>query len=170
MDVSVTNEKEIYLTNEEEVNLICHSMGCNFGLILAKERSAKINSMVLLSPELQSPSKTETAVSKIRAAHMPEYDNYNISKPEKIKFLQKLSLYNLFEQTKKIANKNRENLTIRSLIIYPYADIYTSQTGAIKLADDLKCHYLEMYTKHHNILLSSSGNDTARIISKFLKY
>ena len=45
--------------NNEKVNLICHSMGCNFGYLIERRGNININKLVLVSPEFISTTKKE---------------------------------------------------------------------------------------------------------------
>lgn len=37
--------------NNEKVNLICHSMGCNFGYLIKRRENIDINKLIFVSPE-----------------------------------------------------------------------------------------------------------------------
>ena len=44
------NDRFVEITNGEKANIICHSSGCNLGLLLASYDSNAINKLILLSP------------------------------------------------------------------------------------------------------------------------
>jgi len=175
------------LTENNSTNIICHSMGCNIGLILAKEKAVQIKKAVFLSPELQKTTRQEKKIAKLRIIQgatnssfaavdcsgfygtKPTFDLSN-EQPAKIGAFDKLSLFKVFNQTKRLAIESLKDIdTLESFIAYGIADKFVSQEGAEKLAKELDGTIMQICTRHHNLLLSSWGNETAKQITKFLK-
>ena len=154
----------------DNTNIICHSMGCNLGLILAKERSSKIKKAVFLSPELQKTTRREKRVAKLRILHgLTPTNDFSVERPVNMGILAKLKLYKVFKQTQKLALESLDNMPkIDSLVIYGIADKFVSHAGAEELIHVLDAHSVQAWTSQHNILLSGIGDRTAEDISKFL--
>ena len=110
---SYEHTEERYLINSlvnhfdniiEKVNIICHSMGCNIGLILAKERASKINKAIFLSPELQKTSRRGKRIPKMRILHgLTPKNDFSIERPVNMGILSKLRLYKVFNQRRTLA-------------------------------------------------------------------
>lgn len=158
------------ISSLEKVNLICHSMGCNVGLILARERSSQIGKAVFLSPELYSNSRLEKRRAKLRV-YRGEFDNdFSIAHHPKQGIFSSFQLYKVFKQTRKMAQESLDDIChLNSFIIYGAADRFVSPEGASKLADKLKGSLCEVNTQYHNVLLSQQGNVVANKVYEFLK-
>lgn len=174
------------LAGSYDVNIICHSMGCNIGLILAKEKSDQIKKAIFLSPELQKTTRKEKKIAKLRIMHgvtdttiaedksefpksKPIYD-LTYEQPVKLGIFDKIALFKVFCQTKKIAIENLNKIeNLDSYIAYGVADKFVSQKGAEELARQLDGEIAQIRTRHHNLLLSSRKDETARQITKFLQ-
>lgn len=66
--------------NGSSIDLVCHSMGCNFGLLLAN-RLDNVNSITFISPEFINSSKEEQKsieLSKNKIKHEPSKHKMNI--------------------------------------------------------------------------------------------
>lgn len=158
-------------TEGDDVNIICHSMGCNMGLILAKERSSQIKKAVFISPELRKSTRKEKQIAdlRIKTGIAVKYDFSN-EKKVKMGVFDKIKLYEVFKQTRKIALENLDSMSaIDSLVIYGAADKFVSQESAEELAEKLDAYIIQARTKYHNVLLAGVvGAQTARSISRFI--
>ena len=152
------------VAGEGRANIICQSMGCNIGLILAKERAGQIKKAVFMSPELQKASRTDKRIAKLRDESIN--DDLMTQKQADISLFDKLKLYKVFKQTKKLALEKTPPTD--SLVIYGVADKFVSGFGAEKLAGELNAYVLKAMTGQHNVLLSRVGSAVATEIAKFL--
>ena len=151
----------------QKVNLICHSMGCNLGVI-ATERSKKIESLILISPEFGEYSEKE--MEKI------ENENINLNNPREFGELEvknnanKIKSLIVFQKTKLLAATAIEKIKVPTLIIYSKDDLFIPQDYLNDLAnrkDNLKLATLN--TKFHNPLVNGRNKSkTMRLIQKHI--
>lgn len=146
---------------EEKVSLICHSMGCNFGILLTAF-DERVDKLVLISPEL---------------VNVPDYEKNNIRKNfpanEEPQLIQSLTLekakdISLFLSTQSSAKKSVEKLENDILIIYGIGDIFVSQNYICKLAKKDNVRYAGVPTISHNPL-TSSPSKTLSLIKSFVR-
>lgn len=151
----------------QKVNLICHSMGCNLGVI-ATERSKKIKSLILISPEFGEYSEKE--MEKI------ENENINLNNPREFGELEvknnanKIKSLIVFQKTKLLAATAIEKIKVPTLIIYSKDDLFIPQDYLNDLAnrkDNIKLATLN--TKFHNPLVNGRNKSkTMRLIQKHI--
>ena len=146
-------KEKINASGEENINLICHSMGCNFGLLLASNID-NINSVVFVSPEFENVTKEEQSQiepSSRQTAYVTE--NMPMS-------LAKLKSILLFLKSKKWVNeemKNFINKKIKTSIIYSKGDKFVSRKIIHKLSEQENINEYEVDTNNHNPLLEDVG-------------
>ncbi len=146
------------LAENSDVNIICHSMGCNIGLILAKKRCHQIKKAAFLSPELQKTTRQEKKVAKLMILNSTTA-KHDISQeqPVNLGIFDKISLFNVFNQTRKLAIESLENIdNLDSFVAYGVADQFVSPKGAEELAYKLNAKLIQAKTRHHNLLLSNA--------------
>lgn len=165
--IAKLNDNFNALAENDDVNLICHSMGCNFGLILAREKASQIKRAVFLSPELQQSTRQE----KQKAKNLKISYDRSIEQPVTMGIFDKISLFKVFGQTKELAKESLKDINnLDSLVCYGVADPFVSEAGAKDLAQKLDGELIQIFTQYHNLLLNtiSGENETARQITKFL--
>ena len=136
--------------NNEKVNLICHSMGCNFGYLIKRRENIDINKLIFVSPEFVSTTKKEKEEIKNKYKGI-DYNNESNN--------TKLNLHNIILHYKSL-RKVMETLTdfvscnMDTLIIYSKGDIFVSQnwinSGYAFLTDKV-----EVNSNSHNPLLTN---------------
>ena len=136
--------------NNEKVNLICHSMGCNFGYLIERRGNININKLVLVSPEFISTTKKEKEEIKKRYNGI----DYN-SKSNNAKLnLHNIILY--YKSLRKVMEPSIDPVSCNmdTLIVYSKGDIFVSQnwinSGYAFLTDKV-----EVNSNSHNPLLTN---------------
>ena len=109
--------------NNEKVNLICHSMGCNFGYLIERRGNININKLVLVSPEFISTTKKEKEEIKKRYNGI----DYNTKSNN-----AKLNLHNIilyYKSLRKVMEPSIDSVfcNFDTLIVYSKGDIFVSQ-------------------------------------------
>ena len=151
----------------QNINLICHSMGCNLG-VLAAETSSTIKKMVLISPEFGEYSKKEK--NQIQKARIIP----SIHRPfgEKSKKVNKETFKSLiiFNQTKPWTTLAIERINIPVLIIFAKDDNVIPKeylNHLSKRKDNIEVKAID--SKLHNPLTSKShGQKTLNLIKNYL--
>ena len=136
--------------NNEKVNLICHSMGCNFGYLIKRRENININKLVLVSPEFISTTKKEKEEIKKRYNGI----DYNTKSNN-----TKLNLHNIilyYKSLRKVMEPSIDSVSCNmdTLIVYSKGDIFVSQnwinSGYAFLTDKV-----EVNSNSHNPLLTN---------------
>ncbi len=136
--------------NNEKVNLICHSMGCNFGYLIKRRGNININKLVLVSPEFISTTKKEKEEIKKRYNGI----DYNTKSNN-----AKLNLHNIilyYKSLRKVMEPSIDSVSCNmdTLIVYSKGDIFVSQnwinSGYAFLTDKV-----EVNSNSHNPLLTN---------------
>jgi hypothetical protein len=136
--------------NNEKVNLICHSMGCNFGYLIKSRENININKLVLVSPEFISTTKKEKEEIKKRYNGI----DYNTKSNN-----AKLNLHNIilyYKSLRKLMEPSIDYVfcNMDTLIVYSKGDIFVSQnwinSGYAFLTDKV-----EVNSNSHNPLLTN---------------
>ena len=148
--------------NNEEVNLICHSMGCNFGYLIDEKTDTHVNKIVYVSPEFVGT----TAKEKQEISRQYNGIDYNIpvtTKPN----LHNIILY--YKSLRKVINSKNNSLPISnnsSLIVYSKGDVFVNQNW-INSSLNYLANTVEIESNSHNPLLTNM--ETYEEISKFIK-
>lgn len=144
--------------NNEKVNLICHSMGCNFGYLIKRRENIDINKLIFVSPEFVSTTKKEKEEIKNKYKGI-DYNNESNN--------TKLNLHNIILHYKSL-RKVMETLTdfvscnTDTLIIYSKGDIFVNQNWVSSVGN-----YVEIDSNSHNPLLTNK--ETYEEISEYIK-
>lgn len=144
--------------NNEKVNLICHSMGCNFGCLIKRRGNIDINKLIFVSPEFVSTTKKEKEEIKNKYNGI----DYNTESNN-----TKLNLHNIILYYKSL-RKVMETLTdfvscnMDTLIVYSKGDIFVSRNWINSVGN-----YVEIDSNSHNPLLTNK--ETYEEISKYIK-
>ena len=144
--------------NNEKVNLICHSMGCNFGYLIKRRENIDINKLIFVSPEFFSTKKKEKEEIKNKYNGI-DYNNESNN--------TKLNLHNIILHYKSL-RKVMETLTdfvscnMDTLIIYSKGDIFVNQNWVNSVGN-----YVEIDSNSHNPLLTNK--ETYEEISEYIK-
>lgn len=150
----------------QNVNLICHSMGCNLG-VLAAEQSKKIKSLVLISPEFGKYSTKEKR--KIEEANIHPTFQRQYGEKETRLSSDKVRSIIVFNRTKPWATLAIEKVDIPVLIIYSKDDTFIPKEYLENLAkrkDNVEIETIN--SKLHNPLTSlDHKNKTIKLIKKF---
>lgn len=132
--------------NNEKVNLICHSMGCNFGYLIKRMWNININKLVLVSPEFVSTTKKEKEEIKNKYKGI----DYNTESNN-----AKLNLHNIILYYK-LLRKVMETLgdfvscNMDTLIVYSKGDMFVNQNWINSVGD-----HVEIDSNSHNPLLTN---------------
>lgn len=136
--------------NNKKINLICHSMGCNFGYLIKRRGNININKLVLVSPEFISTTKKEKEEIKKRYNGI----DYNTKSNN-----AKLNLHNIilyYKSLRKVMEPSIDSVSCNmdTLIVYSKGDIFVSQnwinSGYAFLTDKV-----EVNSNSHNPLLTN---------------
>lgn len=136
--------------NNEKVNLICHSMGCNFGYLIKRRGNIDINKLIFISPEFVSTTKKEKEEIKKRYNGI----DYNTKSNN-----AKLNLHNIilyYKSLRKVIEPSIDSVSCNmdTLIVYSKGDIFVSQnwinSGYAFLTDKV-----EVNSNSHNPLLTN---------------
>ena len=151
----------------QNINLICHSMGCNIGAI-ATERSSKIKKLILISPEFGEYSLKEK--SKLEEENLlPMLKTPFGEKTSKINS-EKIRSLIVFNRTKPLATLSIEKINVPVLIIYAKDDLFIPQEYIHNLAnrkDNIELKIIN--SKLHNPLTSQDHKQkTIKLIKKFI--
>ena len=150
----------------QNVNLICHSMGCNLG-VLAAEQSKKIKGLVLISPEFGEYSTKEKRKMEEANIHHTFQRQYG-EKETKISS-DKIRSIIVFNRTKPWATLAIEKVDIPVLIIYSKDDTFIPKEYLEDLAkrkDNIEIETIN--SKLHNPLTSlDHKNKTIKLIKDF---
>lgn len=144
--------------NNEKVNLICHSMGCNFGYLIKRRENIDINKLIFVSPEFVSTTKKEKEEIKNKYKGI-DYNNESNN--------TKLNLHNIILHYKSL-RKVMETLTdfvscnMDTLITYSKGDIFVNQNWVNSVGN-----YVEIDSNSHNPLLTNK--ETYEEISEYIK-
>lgn len=150
--------------NNEEINLICHSMGCNFGYLFNKINN--VDKLILVSPEFIS---TNSKQKKEITSNYKGVD-YNTSNNSIKPNLHDMILY--YKSLKKVAGvqNNMPALSANSLIIYSKGDPFVNQDW-INSDINLLSQKIEVNSNSHNPLLTNDEiyDEIAEYIKKPLR-
>lgn len=152
----------------QNINLICHSMGCNLG-VLATEQSKKIKNLVLISPsfgEYSTKEKRKIENEKLHPSFQRRYGEKEVKmNSDKIRSLI------VFNRTKPWATLAIEKIDIPVLIIYSKDDTFIPKEYLEDLAkrkDNIEIETIN--SKLHNPLTSQNHkNKTIKLIKNFQK-
>ena len=136
--------------NNEKVNLICHSMGCNFGYLIERRGNININKLVLVSPEFISTTKKEKEEIKKRYNGI----DYNTKSNN-----AKLNLHNIilyYKSLRKVMEPSIDPVSCNmdTLIVYSKGDIFVSQNW-INSGYAFLTYKVEVNSNSHNPLLTN---------------
>lgn len=143
------------------LNLICHSMGCNLGVIAA-EHSKKIKNMILISPEFGKYSeKEEKQMESASKNNKGTHNKLSVSKA--ISFI-------IFKKTQPIASMAIEKINVPTLIIYSKADPFIPKDYLNNLADrKSNIEIATIDTDQHNPLTDKDSQaKTMHLIKKHI--
>ena len=132
--------------NNEKVNLICHSMGCNFGYLIKRRENIDINKLIFVSPEFVSTTKKEKEEIKNKYKGI----DYNTESNN-----AKLNLHNIILYYKSL-RKVMETLgdfvscNMDTLIVYSKGDMFVNQNWINSVGD-----HVEIDSNSHNPLLTN---------------
>lgn len=154
------------IANGDKVNLICNSIGCNYGVILSAIRTSQINKLVLMSPRVFKPTLKEQVSTILYSIDC----NTFISKEKERKTLADTTNYiKMSNSSRELALKYlKQKFDIKSLIIYGKGDISVSKIGVYKLSTSYDSRIIDYPTTCKDIFSSVYGNDTVQAIEDFI--
>ncbi len=149
----IANYLMLKLPREENINLVAHSMGCNYALLLAN-RLDNISSITFVSPEF------DTVYPEERNQIVPS-NKVTINESSKMKWgLKKIKNILLFIKSKKWINEELYYFLkkkINTLIIYSKGDIFVSREILHQMGEYGNILLFEADTNSHNPLLEDTG-------------
>lgn len=138
----------------EPVTLVCHSMGCNYGILL-DANLCLLKNVVFISPEFQKMSKEEK--DKIIAS-----TNETTKEPSQMKFgIKKMKNICAFLDSKEWLDEEINNFlnkkSRKTAILYSKGDIYVSRDVINQMAEADFINSYEIDTNNHNPLLENTN-------------
>ena len=145
-----------------DVNFICHSMGCNLGILTAK-KIERIRSLVLISPEFGDYSDEEL---EIQAKAQKD-----ASSQVRREFTEDVvHAFKFFKYTQPLAAMAVEKINVPILIIFSKGDIFIPQEYLRELSarkDNIELVFLD--TNLHNPLLDEEySQKTMKLVKKHI--
>lgn len=137
---------------EGEVNIICHSMGCNIGLLLANSLD-NIDHLIFISPEFIPITKTEQKFI-VESTRESKYK----SKKSRIS-ISKIKSLLLFLKSKKWVNEELKDFLHKNIdtsVIYSKGDKYVSRNQIDRLSRVSSIECYEIDSNNHNPLLEET--------------
>lgn len=141
----------------EPVTLVCHSMGCNYGLLVGPNPLFLIKNVVFISPEFKKITKEERD-------NIVESTNAITREPAQMKFgINKLKNIRTFIQSSKWVDGALDNYLNSEIgpkfttILYSKGDKYVSREIINKMAECRNIKSYEVDTNNHNPLLEDTN-------------
>lgn len=136
----------------DDINIVCHSMGCNFGILLAN-RLDNVKSIVFVSPEFEDVTREEKKLIE------PSINSEEVDYGNDISFLDKLKSIKLFLKSKKWIKDELDlfkNRNITTSIIYSKGDKFVSRRIINELSelDNINSYMID--SNSHNPLLENN--------------
>ncbi len=142
------------LPKDENINIVAHSMGCNFALLLANELD-NISTITFVSPEFEEVDDKE------RKEIVPS-TNETVYKLSTLNFgIKKIRSILLFLRSKKWINRElfffffKKNT--RTLVIYSKGDQYVSRRILNQMEEYDNVSLFEADSNSHNPLIENTG-------------
>jgi len=140
------------ISEEDDTHLLCHSMGCNFGVLASNH--PMVQSITLISPEFRRATKKER--EEIIAISATKYQNEVLEKVTKRTISEQLLLVGLFLRSRKWALKELVKVEVPMMVVYSEGDPFVSRKGIDEIGDEIT-RKIVMETSNHNPLLSEVG-------------
>ncbi len=141
----------------EPVTLVCHSMGCNYGLLLASSPLLLIKNVIFISPEFERITKAEQE-------KIVESTNDITKEPSQMKFgINKIKNISAFIKSSKWVPKTlnfylNENFGPNfTTILYAKGDKYVSREIINAMSEYDNINSYEIDTNNHNPLLEDTN-------------
>ena len=149
------------LPKDEKINLVCHSMGCNYGLLLAN-KLINIYHITFVSPEFESMTSSDYEAidpSPRPMDHKPNKMKFGINKLKNIMAFVKSSKWSGIELKRFLITRDTP-----TLILYSSGDGFVSrkQFEDMYEFDNISFHRFD--TNNHNPLLEN--NKSVELIKK----
>lgn len=141
----------------EPITLVCHSMGCNYGLLLASSPLLLIKNVIFISPEFEKITKEEQdkiVESTNGITKEPSQMNFGINKIK--------NLFAFIESSKWIPEVlssylNKESNPNFTTILYAKGDKYVSREIINAMSEYNNINSYEIDTNNHNPLLEDTN-------------
>lgn len=149
------------LPKDERINLVCHSMGCNYGLLVANNMN-NIEHITFVSPEFEkmTSSDYESIVTFPRPMdHRPNKMKFGINKLKNIMAFVKSSKWSRSELKRFLITKD-----IPTLIFYSTGDGFVSRKQFEDMYELDNINFQRFDTNNHNPLLEN--NKSVELIKK----
>ncbi len=143
-------------SEDEKVNVICHSMGCNFVSSLTAHSILDFN-IILISPEFEKITEAEK-----KAIILSDKEMEHPAMPMKLSIDMLKSIWVLLK-SKKWFNEDKDILKYYDVsILYSKGDKFVSRSAINKMAQEFDATVHEIDCNNHNPLLET--NDAIDII------
>lgn len=142
-----------------DVNLICHSMGCNFGALIGRHPSVK--KIVFISPEFVSSSRKERSFIKSNTSQKYADEIPMVMDPKPIS--ERLLLVGLFLRSRRWALQELYNIEIPVMVVYSEGDPFVFREFSWSNAKEVMVE-----TSYHNPFMSKEGKQLVKKIRDFL--
>ena len=149
------------LPKDERIKLVCHSMGCNYGLLVANNMN-NIEHITFVSPEFEkmTSSDYESIVTFPRPMdHRPNKMKFGINKLKNIMAFVKSSKWSRSELKRFLITKD-----IPTLIFYSTGDGFVSRKQFEDMYELDNINFQRFDTNNHNPLLEN--NKSVELIKK----
>lgn len=158
---TIMNRLDCIEEANDDTHLLCHSMGCNLGVLASKHPS--VGSITFVSPEFRKVTRKEQKeIEQIRK------EKYSEEKEESVKrdLQEQLLLVGLFLKSRKWALKELHQVEIPTMVVYSEGDKFVSRKG-IKEIGDRFTRKIMLETSFHNPFLSKEGKT---LVKKYRNY
>ena len=134
------------------VHLICHSMGCNLGVIASGHTN--VESINFIYPEFSSPTRLERQAILEVASQKYQHEQKESLKARSLG--EQLLLVGLFLRSRRWALKELSSVEIPMRVYYSEGDPFVSSEEIRKIGD-FTTKKIMVETSYHNPLLSEKG-------------
>ncbi|MCI9233634.1 MAG: hypothetical protein HFH08_03425 [Bacilli bacterium] len=144
------------------VHLICHSMGCNLGVIASSHPC--VESLTLISPEFGSTTRLEK--KEILERTSQKYQQEQIETFPTRSLGEQLLLVGLFLRSRSWALKELSHIDVPIRVYYSEGDPFVSREEIRKIGD-FTTKKIMVETSNHNPLLSEKGPELVKMIKRY---
>lgn len=147
---------------DEGVHLICHSMGCNLGVIASSHLN--VQSLTFISPEFSTTTRRERQEILKRASEKYQHEKKEVLPTRSLG--EQLLLVGLFLRSRRWALKELSNIDVPIRVYYSEGDPFVSREEIRKIGD-FTTQKIMLETSNHNPLLSEKGPELVKKIKQY---
>lgn len=156
-------ERIDFINNHHDgVHLICHSMGCNLGVIASSH--SNVESLTLISPEFGSTTRLERQEILERTSKKYQYEQKEALPARSLG--EQLLLVGLFLRSRRWALKELSSVEVPMRVYYSEGDPFVSSEQIRKIGD-FTTKKIMLETSKHNPLLSEKGPELVKTLKRY---